>query len=239
MVKRSKPLVIGSDSEDRVSLRQALKDAQCVTPTFIGASDALDKLRDVPFDLVIVAQEPDDESSSLRVAQAVKWRWPGTPVIILAENQSSDALRAALNLGVDAYLLKPVEEVELQAVVQRVLKLRQHVESVEESSGVLRWRGLALHMQNGDVTLDGKPVHLTPTEFKLLRYLMENGHRVVSPEDLYEASHGHPPYDLARAGDAIRWHVHNLRQKLEPDPGRPIYVLNVYGLGYTFAGTDV
>jgi len=238
-MRRSKALVVGSDSEDRASLRHALKGAQCATPTFIGASDALDKLRDVPFDLVIVAQEPDDESSSLRVAQAVEWRWPQTSVIILGESESFDAARAALNLGVDAYLLKPVGEARLQEAIQQALERRQGHAGAGEAPSVLRWYGLALHRQKCDVILDGEPVHLTPTEFKLLHHLMENGHRVVSPEELFEASHGQPPPDLARADDTVRWHIHNLRQKIEPDPGRPVYILNVYGLGYTFAGTDV
>lgn len=236
-MRKPKVLIVESDSEDRAALRQALQVARCVSVTFGSASDALDKLRDLPFDLVLIALELDDRFSGLRVARAVKWRWPQTSVIILAESESFDAVRAALNLGVDAYLLKPVGEARLQEAIQQALE-RRRGRNAGEAPTVLRWRALALHKQKSDVTLEGKPIHLTPTEFKLLRYLMENGHRVVSSEKLYEASHGQPPSDPARAGDAIRWHVHNLRQKIEPDPRRPIYIRNVYGLGYTFAGIE-
>lgn len=238
MMRKPKVLVVGSDSEDRASLRQALQVARCVSVTFGSASDALDKLRDIPFDLVVTALELDDRFSGLQVARAVKWRWPQTSVIILAESESFDAVKAALNLGVDAYLIKPVGEARLQEAIQQALERRQSRTHAGEAPSVLRWRGLALHRQKGDVTLDAEPIPLTPTEFKLLRYLMENAHRVASPKELFEASHGHPPHDPARADDVIRWHVHNLRQKIEPDPRRPIYVLNVYGLGYTFADIE-
>lgn len=237
-MRKPKVLIIESDSEDRASLRQALQAAKCATVTFHSVSHALDKLRDIPFDVVVTALELDDRFSGLRVARAVKWRWPWTSVIILAQSESFDAIRAALNLGVEAYLLKPVGDTRLQEAIQQALERRQDRTGPGEAPSVLRWRGLALHKQKGDVTLDGQPIHLTPTEFRLLRYLVKNGHRVVSPEELYEAAHGQPLPDPARADDAIRWHVHNLRQKIEPDPRRPIYILNVYGLGYTFAGIE-
>ena len=229
-------LVVDGDREDRAFLRLALEGADYAPATFSSGSGALDTLRDTPFDVVIVALESDDASSGLRVAQAVKWRWPGTAVIILAENESFDAVRAALNLGVDGYLVKPVVEIQLRAAVRRVLERQQATDCPGEPAPVLRWRGLALDRQKGDVTLDGEPVHLTPIEFRLLRYLMENGHRVVSPQELFEASHGSPASDPTRADDAIRWHLHNLRQKIEPDPDKPVYILNVYGVGYIFAG---
>ena len=229
-------LVVDDNREDRAFLRQALEGANYAAATFASGSGALDTLRDTLFDVVIIALESDDAPSGLRVAQAVKWRWPGTSVIILVEGESFDAVRAALNFGVDGYLLKPVGEVQLRAAVRRVLERQQATDCPGDPAPVLRWHGLALDRQKGDVTLDGEPVHLTPIEFRLLRYLMENGHRVVSPQELFEASHDDAANDPTRADDTVRWHIHNLRQKIEPDPDKPVYILNVYGVGYIFAG---
>lgn len=238
MMRKPKVLIIESDNEHRAFLRQALEGVHYATATFATGSAALEKLRDTPFDVVVTALELDDRFSGLRVARAVKWRWPETSVIILTGSDTFDAVRAARNLGVNAYLPKPVGEVRLQKAIQQALERRQGPADAGEGPSVLRWRGLVLCRQKDDVTLDGEPIHLTLTEFKLLRYLMENGHQVVSPEELYEVLHGQPPLDPARANDTIRWHVHNLRHKIEPDPRRPIYILNVYGLGYTFAAVE-
>jgi DNA-binding response OmpR family regulator len=237
-MRKPEVLLVGCDSEDRAFVRQALGRVQCATVTVRGASNALDRLRDIPFDVVIMPLELDDRLSGLRLARAVRWRWPETSVIMLTESESFDTVRAALELGVDACLLKPVDEAHLQEVVRQAIEGRQGGESVEEMPAVLKWRRLALYRHEGKVTVDGEGIHLTPTEFKLLCHLMENGHRVVSSEELFEIAHGHPPRDPARADDAIRWHIHNLRRKIEPDPRTPVYIFNVYGLGYTFAGVE-
>jgi len=231
-------LIVESDDKERAFLQETLEDAEHATTAAATAADALDRLRDVPFDLVITALELDDELTGLRVARALKWRWPKTSVIIAAENGSFDSAKAAIDLGVDGYLLKPIETAELRETVQRALERQQARCCVDELSQVLRWRGLAVNKQKGRVTLEGEPIDLTPTEFKLLLYLLENGHRVVSPEELFEASHSHPPEDRDSADDAIRWHIYNLRRKIEPHPRTPVYILNVYGLGYTFAGPE-
>ena len=231
-------LIVESDESDRTFLQKSLEGIQYVTAAVPTASDALDRLRNTSFDLVITALELNGNSGGLRVARAVKWRWPGSSVIIAAEDESFDSAKAAIDLGVDGFLLKPLQAADLQDAARRAVERQRACHCVNGTSQVLRWRGLALHRNNAEVTLNEEPVDLTPTEFKLLRHLMENDSRVVSPEELFEASHGRAPRNQGRARDAIRWHIHNIRQKIEPDPQNPVYVLNVYGLGYTFAGVE-
>lgn len=228
-------LIVESDPGDRMFLRQSLEGVGYLTTAVATASEALSRLRSTPFDLVVAALELDNGPGGLRVARAVKWRWPRTPVIVAAQNESFDAAKTAIDLGVDGYLLKPLQAANLQEAAQRALDRQPDCPCTEARSQVLRCRGLALHWRKAEVTLNGEPVGLTPTEFKLLRYLMENDHRVVSPVELFEASHDRAPQDRERAHNTIRWHIHNLRRKIESDPRRPVYILNVYGLGYTFA----
>jgi DNA-binding response OmpR family regulator len=237
MMAKPDTLIVESNESDRTFLQQSLEGAGYLATAVDTAVEALDRLRDTPFDLVVTALELDNGPGGLRVARAVKWRWPRTPVIITARNGSFDTAKAAIDLGVDGYLLKPVESAELKDTAQRTLE-RQRACHCTEGTPVLRWRGLALDKHKAEATLNGEPVDLTPTEFKLLRYLMENDYRVVSPEELFEASRDRAPRDRERARDAIRWHIYNIRQKIEPDPQDPVYVLNVYGLGYTFADAE-
>jgi DNA-binding response OmpR family regulator len=237
MVTKPKTLIVESDESGRTFLQQSLEGAGYLTTAVDTASEALSRLRNTPFDLVLTALELDEGPDGLRVAKAVKWRWPRTPVIITARNGSFDTAKAAIDLGVDGYLLKPIESADLKDTAQKALE-RQRACHCTEGTQVLRWRGLALDKRKAEATLNGEPVDLTPTEFKLLRYLMENDYRVVSSVELFEASHDRPPQDRKRARDAIRWHIYNIRQKIEPDPQDPVYVLNVYGLGYTFADAE-
>ena len=97
----------------------------------------------------------------------------------------------------------------------------------------LQVREVLVDRQKHLVTLRGEPLDLTPTEFKLLVYLVSHPDRVLSPQELvrevlgYEADHW-------EARSIIRVHVRRLRQKLEPDPANPIYIATVRGAGYMF-----
>jgi len=237
-MSRPRTLIIENDKEDRASLRQTLEDADHAVTVADTGSRALDRLRDSSFDLVITGLDLNDGLTGLQVAQAVKWRWPKSSVIVAADNESFDAVKTAINLGVDGYLLKPIGEAELERTVNRALERREARCCLEESSEVFRWEGLVLDKSKKTVTIKGEPVDLTPTEFAILAYLMENAHRVVPPVELLEAAHGHRPEDQEKANDTVRWHIYNLRQKIEPHPHGPTYILNVYGHGYTFVGPE-
>lgn len=237
MVTKPNTLIVESDESDRALLQQSLEGAGYLTTAVGTALEALSRLRDTSFDLVLTGLELDDGPDGLRVAKAVKWRWPGTPVIIAARNGSFDTVKAAIDLGVDGYLLKPIQATELRETAQKALQ-RQRTCHCTEGRQVLKWRGLALDKRKAEATLNGEPVDLTPTEFQIVRHLMENEYKVVSSLELFEASHDNAHQDRKRARDTIRWHIYNIRHKIEPDPQEPIYILNVYGLGYTFAGVE-
>lgn len=238
MMTKPNTLIVESDEQDRAFIKQTLEDGSHATTAVTSVPVALDQLRDTPFDLVITALELEKGVTGFRVVRAVKWRWPNTPVIIVTETGTFEGARAAIDPGVDGHLQKPIEGPKLQHVVQRALERQEARGCNQGMSQVLRWRGLALDRDEGLLTLDGEPIELTPTESGLLRCLIENGHRVISPEELFEASRGRPPEDRDRGDDAIRWHIYNLRQKIEPHPQQPTYILNVYGLGYTLAGPN-
>ncbi len=84
------------------------------------------------------------------------------------------------------------------------------------------------------VSQNGQPVDLTPREFRLLSHLIENAHRVVPPKELVRVVQQYECDSLHEARQIIKWYIHRLRKKVEPDPSHPRYVVNVRGVGYRF-----
>jgi DNA-binding response OmpR family regulator len=98
----------------------------------------------------------------------------------------------------------------------------------------LKLRDIELDLQKHVALAQSHPLDLTLTEFKMLSYLMQHADQVIPPRDLVAAVQGYQA-DEHEARAIVRVHIRRLRQKIEPDPDNPIYVLNVRGVGYIFA----
>ena len=94
---------------------------------------------------------------------------------------------------------------------------------------------LRLDLDQHTLTVNGKPVELTPTEFKLVETFLANPGYTLTRDDLLEKALGYAYEGLGRTLDT---HIHNLRRKIEPDPDAPIYFQTVYGIGYRLAGEN-
>jgi len=145
-------------------------------------------------------------------------------IMVTARAEEADRL-IGLELGADDYVTKPFSPRELVARVRAVLR-RARGEAPPE---LLRAGDLALDVAAHAVTLGGRPVELTPTEFALLEALMRAPGRVLSRLQLLEQAQGEAYEGYERTVDA---HIKNLRQKIEPDPKNPRYITTVYGVGY-------
>lgn len=151
---------------------------------------------------------------------------------------SLDSATEAIREGVDAYLLKPVRAHELRQTVRHVLARREEralrgTEPKEEESVICRG-GFEVDQSSRRVSLDGTPLELTTCEFDLLFHLMRNHQRVVPSSELVDVVRGYACSDLQEARDIVKWYIYRLRRKVEPNPSRPRYILNVRGVGYTF-----
>ena len=154
------------------------------------------------------------------------------PIIMLtAKAQDADAVRG-LGLGADDYVTKPFSPRQLMARVEAVLRRA----SAEPSplARVMSFDGedLLIDVEGMQVRKRGRPVGLTPSEFRLLRLLASNPGRVFSRDELIAHGLGQDFDGFDRTVDA---HMKNLRQKIESDPRRPRYIVTVHGLGYRFA----
>ena len=151
------------------------------------------------------------------------------PIILLtAKAQDSDKV-IGLNIGADDYITKPFNPVELLARVRS--SLRRFVVLGGEVSGskVLNIGNIVLDDDKKKVTVDDQIVNLTPTEFGILKYLMQKKGNVCSPKDIYKDVWGDEPVG---AEGAVAVHIRHLREKLEIDPANPRYIKVMWGQGY-------
>lgn len=153
-----------------------------------------------------------------------------TPIMMLsAQAVTEDDVIEGLNAGADEYLTKPVRLNEFVARVNALLRRSQLV-SLEVEQGYNDGY-LSIDVHRRHVHVNGRRIHLTPTEFKLLAVLMENSGRVVTQRDLLEQVWGHEYIDDVYYP---RVYISQLRRKVEPDPANPIYILTEHRIGYRF-----
>lgn len=152
------------------------------------------------------------------------------PVIMLtAKSEDTDKV-LGLNIGADDYVTKPFNPVEVQARVKS--QLRRYMQlggSTAPKSELLSVGGIELDDRTKEVTLDGEKVSLTPTEYDILKLLMENIGKVYSPSQIYSAVWNDSPYGTE---NTVAVHIRHLREKLEYNPAEPRYLKSVWGRGY-------
>lgn len=151
-----------------------------------------------------------------------------TPVLMLtARVEDADKIRG-LELGADDYVTKPFNPLELVARVKAILR---RVRAELTAPHILESGGLRLDLDGHTLLREGEPVELTPTEFALLRTLMQYPNRSFTRDELIEHALGYAYEGMGRTLDS---HIKNLRKKVEPDPSTPQRIETVFGVGYRF-----
>ena len=151
------------------------------------------------------------------------------PIIMLTARTTERDKLAGLDLGADDYVTKPFSPRELVARVRAVLR---RVDDdlprgpVEVEAGPVR-----VHLARRECTVAGRPVALTPTEFRILAALVREPGRVFTRDQIIERVLG---YEFEGTERTVDVHILNLRRKVEPEPNRPRYLKTVYGVGYKF-----
>jgi DNA-binding response OmpR family regulator len=137
-----------------------------------------------------------------------------------------------LELGADDYMVKPYSLRELISRVRALLRRAYGELSAASVGGRLRFGDVEVNMERIQVTRRGQLVELTPTEFRLLRYLISNPERPCSRDELIEAVWGYAS-DVS-SDRTVDVHIRHLRKKLEDDPANPRWLVTVRGVGYKF-----
>jgi two-component system, OmpR family, KDP operon response regulator KdpE len=213
--------------DDEPAIRRLLRSAlPAFGYTVYEAADGRSALHEVVAhrpDLVILDLGLPDMDGAEVVTQLRSWT--SVPVIILSVRDQEETKVAALDAGADDYLTKPFGMDELTARMRAAL--RRSTQGGTES--VFTYRGLRVDVGRRRVRVDGAEVTLTPTEYDLLRSLVQNAGRVLTHGQLLRAVWG-----VAYEAEVqlLRVNISNLRHKIEPDPSRPIYLITEPGVGY-------
>lgn len=155
-----------------------------------------------------------------------------TPVIMLtARGQVVDKV-VGLKLGADDYVTKPFDVLELLARIEALLR-RAPAAPTAAAPETYQFGPVRVDFRRAEVDREGQAVDLSSLEFKLLHYLIEHRGTVISRDKLLDEVWG---YDAMPSTRTVDVHVAWLRQKLEPNPRHPQFILTVHGLGYKFAG---
>ena len=150
--------------------------------------------------------------------------WSALPILILSARSAEADKVAALDAGADDYVTKPFGVGELTARIRVALR---------HAAGTLRFGNIEVDLERRLVRADGKDVHLTPIEFRLLGCLAKHAGMVLTHRHLLREVWGPSYVDQAHY---LRIYMKQLRHKLEPDPARPRFLLTETGVGYRLAG---
>ena len=155
------------------------------------------------------------------------------PIIMLTAREDEMDRVVGLSMGADDYVVKPFSPRELVERVKAILRRARPAPASAPAAGErpLRLGPLVLEPEKHKVTRDGKPVSLTPSEYKLLHCLMASPGRVYSRGELLERLYENGEAVIDRVVDV---HIGKLRQKIEADPSKPTLIRTVHGVGYRF-----
>ena len=151
------------------------------------------------------------------------------PVILLtAKSEDSDKI-LGLTVGADDYITKPFNPVEVSARVKSQLRRYMQLGAGNVRQELLRCGGIEMDDTRKKVMLDGEEVSLTPTEYEILKLLMQHPGQVFSPREIYRRIWNDVPYG---SENTVAVHIRHIREKLEINPAEPRYLKVVWGQGY-------
>jgi two-component system KDP operon response regulator KdpE len=218
-------LVVDDEPEIRRFLRASLRAQQYEVLEASNGTQALELMTQHQPDLMILDLGLPD-IDGVEITRRIR-EWSQIPIIILSVRDREKDKIDALDAGADDYLTKPFGVGELMARMRVVMRRI----STEAQESVFEIKGLKIDLSRHQVNLAAKDITLTPTEFDLLRVLIQNAGKVITHRQLIQKVWGSGYEDESRL---LRVNISNLRHKIEPDPNQPYYILTELGVGYRF-----
>lgn len=222
-------LIVEDDRTIRLGLRENLAYEGHTVVEAARGDDALERLAAMKPDLLILdVMLPG--LSGFEVCRRIRKTHRRLPILILTARTEEVDKVMGLDLGADDYLTKPFSLPELLARVRALLRRAQSAEEPQLPE-TLEFDQVRLDFVRYVAVRKGEPVHLTAKEFALIRYLAAHQGAAIRRDILIDRVWGEDVYPTDRTVDT---HILSLRNKLEPDPSRPRYLLTVHGVGYKF-----
>lgn len=228
----SEKILIVDDEKDIADLLEVyLKNENYTIHKYYSAREALAFIENEEADLAILdIMLPDINGFTL--CQKIREKYTYPVIMLTAKDEETDKI-TGLTLGADDYVTKPFRPLELIARVKAQLRRYKKYTPVlpqSEPAKVLTYKKLVLNLQTYECKLGGEAVALTPTEFSILRILLENQGMVVTLEELFHRVWEDEYY--SKNSSTITVHVRHLREKLKDTEEKPKYIKTVWGVGY-------
>ena len=226
-------LVIDDEPQIRRVVRNALEGTGVRVIEAAGGREGIDRAAAERPDLVVLDLGLPDVAGASVCAELR--RWTSAPIVVLSARHSEHEKVALLDAGADDYVTKPFSTAELQARVRAQLRRARSAPHAAEK-GPADVDGLRIDLARRVLSRDRAEIHLTPTEWDLLRAFVAQAGRTLTQDQIFRAVWGR-----AGGGDPqayLRVHVANLRRKIERDPVRPTLIVTEPGVGYRFRALE-
>ncbi len=232
MKQKQSILIVDDDREIARLVRQYLQQAGYGVLVAHDGQTAVSTLRREEVDLLILDLGlPDKDGWDITRMVRADARLSTLPIIMLTARIDDSDKIIGLELGADDYIPKPFNARELVARVRALL--RRVSMATPTRAKILRVDALTLDVDRRELTVNGRSVELTPTEYKLMLTFLTYPNSTFDREELLERALGYAYEGMSRTLDT---HIKNLRQKIEDDPKRPSYIQTVHRVGYRLVG---
>ena len=229
-----KILVVDDEPQIRRQLKIGLSGYGYEVFTAANGDEALVVTAQQQPDMLILDISLGSEPDGIELCRQLR-EWSKVPIIMLSVHDEEKTKIEGLHSGADDYLTKPFSMDELEARIQAVLR-RISTEPGTNAQAEIRVGSLYINLAQRIVTVDGEVVHLTPTEYNLLRLLATHPGKVLTHRSILQKVWGP---DYAEMTHYVRVFINQLRKKLHENPARNIrYILNEPGVGYRFIDID-
>ena len=226
-----KILIVDDEPEIADLVEVYLRNENYIVYKYYSSRDALECIQTTELDLAILdIMLPETDGFTLLRNIREKYTYP--VIMLTAKDEPADKING-LTLGADDYITKPFLPLELVARVKAQLRRYKKYNPShdgKEDPEVLIHAGLLLNIRTHECFLNEKPLILTPTEFSILRILLEHKGDVVSSEDLFHQIWQNEYY--IKNNNTITVHIRHLREKMQDTADRPKYIKTIWGVGY-------
>lgn len=227
------PRVLIVDDEKLIvkGLRFSLEQDDMQVDCAYDGEEALNMAKKTEYDIVLLdVMLP--KMDGFEVCTQIR-EFSNMPIVMLtAKGDDMDKI-LGLEYGADDYITKPFNILEVKARIKAILRRNTRKTPAKEKAKIIEKDGLRIDLEGRNVTVDGKPISLTAKEFDLLELLASNPGKVFDREQLLNLVWGYEYPGDVRTVDV---HVRRLREKIEPNPGEPRFVLTKWGVGYFYKG---
>ena len=229
MNNKVKILVVEDEESISNFISTTLKANEYIVVTARTGKEALSMIPSHCPDVILLDLGLPD-LDGIEVLQKIR-EWTNIPIVVVSERTEEADKVSALDLGADDYIAKPFGTSELLARIRTAL--RHSIKGLPNAAqDVFELRGLKINFDKRQVTVDGKDVHLTQIEFKLVSLLAKSAGRVLTYDSIITELWG--PYAV-KDNQILRVNMANIRRKLEKNPAQPQYIFTEVGVGYRMA----